>query len=726
MPPFRLMSEGERQEAGGRVEPAVSPSPEAGAGKPRSRWRDLVMAAAAVGLFFVLLEALLALAGVEPVTRSEDPFLGFAGGAPLFVTESRGADDSYLVTAPGKLELFNEQRFPRRKRPGTYRVFCLGGSTTFGRPYDDPTSFAGWLRELLPEVDAGRGWEVVNAGGVSYASYRVARVMDELAALEPDLFIVYTGQNEFLEERTYAAMRRLPAPVRAVAAMLSGTRTWAAMDAVMTRAGAISDTARASRDVLTGEVDAKLDRAAGLELYERDDELREQVLRHYRVSLERMVAIARSAGAELIFVLPASNLRSCSPFKSQHTDGLDPARVDRSRRLLAVARGQTEAGAWPAALASLDEALGLDPRYAELHYQRGRALFALGRHAAAKEAFERAREEDVCPLRALAGMESILRRVAAQSGVALVDLPGLLEAGLEQAAGHSILGEEDFLDHVHPTIARHRTLALALIDAMRELGALPRDAELAEEDLRRVVARVEGRIDGARQAVALAALARTLDWAGKHEESRRLAFRALESGLEEASILLMAAKHTALAGDTAGALDLYQRAVRADPLSPTTHYQTGLFAIHRGDLEAAAAHLLLASVLWPEDPAAHEKLGLVMAERGRYGLALASLEEARRREPGRPEIARKVSRLRQVAGPALARVAPPEVVVERHSSGPPRTVTQTRRDPTGGRLRNGLHTEWWPAGTLRRVVGYVDGVPRGVEATWDESGARSG
>ena len=34
-------------------------------------------------------------------------------------------------------------------------------------------------------------------------------------------------------------------------------------------------------------------------------------------------------------------------------------------------------------------------------------------------------------------------------------------------------------------------------------------------------------------------------------------------------------------------MNLVRLAVRADPLSPTTHYQTGLFSIHRGDLEKA-------------------------------------------------------------------------------------------------------------------------------------------
>ena len=47
-----------------------------GAGVRRSRWRDLAMAVVALVLFFALLEGVLALVGVEPVTLREDPFVG--------------------------------------------------------------------------------------------------------------------------------------------------------------------------------------------------------------------------------------------------------------------------------------------------------------------------------------------------------------------------------------------------------------------------------------------------------------------------------------------------------------------------------------------------------------------------------------------------------------------------------------------------------------------------
>ena len=52
-------------------------------------------------------------------------------------------------------------------------------------------------------------------------------LMEELAQYEPDLFVIYTGHNEFLEGRTYAGLKEIPAAVRGLGGLLSRTRTYA-------------------------------------------------------------------------------------------------------------------------------------------------------------------------------------------------------------------------------------------------------------------------------------------------------------------------------------------------------------------------------------------------------------------------------------------------------------------------------------------------------------------
>ena len=63
-------------------------------------------------------------------------------------------------------------------------------------------------------------------------------------------------------------------------------------------------------------------------------------------------------------------------------------------------------------------------------------------------------------------MGRIVAEVAKEQGVILVDFIEFLEQRMQSAHGHPILGQEYFLDHVHPTIEGHKILAVALIDAM--------------------------------------------------------------------------------------------------------------------------------------------------------------------------------------------------------------------------------------------------------------------
>ncbi len=55
--------------------------------------------------------------------------------------------------------------------------------------------------------------EVINVGGISYASYRIAAILDEVLQHEPDLVVIYMGHNEFLEARTYDKQMLVPSTV---------------------------------------------------------------------------------------------------------------------------------------------------------------------------------------------------------------------------------------------------------------------------------------------------------------------------------------------------------------------------------------------------------------------------------------------------------------------------------------------------------------------------------
>jgi tetratricopeptide (TPR) repeat protein len=609
-----------------------APAPGAGGSAERpsepSRWRLAIFSLLVTGAFFLALEAALALAGIRSLRDERDPYVGFSSRIPLFV-KGRGDDGRGLrVTAPNKLPWFNAQRFATPKPPGTYRIFCLGGSTTFGRPYDHRTSFCGWLAALLDAADGSRRWEVVNAGGISYASYRVALLMEELVGYEPDLFVIYTGQNEFLEQRTYPSMIQVPSSLRGLAGLLSATRTYSALQRLIRAARPRGD-GTSRRDELPGEVQTLLDESAGLERYTRDDVFRERVVAHFRFNLERMVDTARAAGARLILVGPASNLADCSPFKSEHRADLSALARERWRSLVERAEAELRAGRRERALVALDEATATDERHAYGHYLRGRVLDRLGRHADARRAFVRARDEDVCPLRAISSLGAAVAEVAARKRVPFVDFAALVDA--RSAPG--IPGADLFLDHVHPTLEGHRMLALALLDELVTLGVARPEAGWGESAIRRVSEEVESRVDPSAHGVALRNLAQVLLWAGKREEAGRLALEALAEMPDDALTHYLAALEYQRRGDREEARAHLERSLAIDPEFPRAHYNLGLLLATQGGLEAARGHFQRALEIDPEYAAAHGNLGKVLEELGDLEGARSHYEQAIRHRP---------------------------------------------------------------------------------------------
>lgn len=602
-------------------------------------WKKALFSGLTVVGFFVALELALAAFGVTPILFEEDPYVGFSSYIPLYVEEKGQDGRGFRVTAANKLDWFNAQRFAASKSQGTYRIFCLGGSTTYGRPYDDTTSFSGWLRELLPVADASRKWEVINAGGISYASYRVALLMEELIRYEPDLFIIYSGHNEFLEHRTYQDIIEPPALVTGLGALLSHTRTFAVGRRLVERMQGAKEAGQAGpvegEGLLEGEVAAVLDRSIGPRDYQRDEELRAQILAHFDFNLRRMVQIARAAGAEVILVNPAANLAGSSPFKSQHREGMVAADLARWESLVDPARaalvaGKTGREAAAAALRALDEASRIDASYAELHYLRGKALTFLERPGEAKEAYVRALEEDVCPLRALPAQQEIIAAVVAESGLPWIDFA----TELDKAAPGGIAGSELFLDHVHPTIEGHLLLARRLLDLLVQRDIVRPAVEWGEDAFARTRERVLGALDPRAHGVALGNLARVLNWAGKFEEAGVLALRSVKLVPGDPNAQFEAGFELARRGELDAAQEHFLKALQLDPKAARAHYNLGLVYARKQDLKRATEHLEQAVALDPEHAISRNNLGMALLEQRRLEDAAQQFAEAVRLDPG--------------------------------------------------------------------------------------------
>ena len=231
-----------------------------------------------------LLEGGLRLWGVQPLPVSRDPFVSFSEDSTLFVQNEAGTE---YQTSADRSDFFRPQHFPVRKQKHTYRVFVLGGSTVQGRPYAVETSFTNWLRLNLEAADPTRTFEVVNCGGVSYASYRLVPILREALNYEPDLFIVYSGHNEFLEDRSYASLKHRPELLRRTQSTVLNLRLASVMQSLLP-ASENSRNAGEPENVLPTDVNALLDFQQGLEKYHRDPEHRQAIMAHYEFNIRQI------------------------------------------------------------------------------------------------------------------------------------------------------------------------------------------------------------------------------------------------------------------------------------------------------------------------------------------------------------------------------------------------------------------------------------------------------
>ena len=608
----------------------ASPAPGAKR-RPLSRRKRIAFATTTCVFFFGAVELVLALFGVEPLYLSRDPYVGFQPGIPLFVR-----DGDVWRTNPAKRAFFNDQSFPAVKARHAYRIFCLGGSTTFGHPYHDSTSYCGWLRELLRETGSERDWQVVNCGGVSYASYRECLLMQELVRYQPDLFVVLSGHNEFLEERSYRALRERTRVRETLDFVVARSRTGAVVGAVANRLVNRRPARSRSRQWLSAEVDTILEHSLGPSDYHRDVEHRQGVVRHFRDSLARMCAIARAAGARVIFISPASNLRDFTPFKSEHgREALNRlTEWDSTSHRPARRRGDIEEAVRLALAAAR-----LDPQHAYGLWDAADALFAAGRYEEAHEYFLRSVDEDICPLRASRSIREVVKSVATENGVRLIDFPAMLEQELEQTRGHRIAGDESFLDHVHPTIEVHRRLAWEIYDRLVAWQWLQPPPD-REQVTGRVTLRVMSQIDSRAQALALVQVIQVLSWAGKNQEALRLTERAEEvhPGLSE--VVNYRGRLLEKLGHADEAFECYQEAVRRNPEDSVALYRLAFAQSGRGEFVAASENFEQAVRLTPEAAPAsfrsslHLGLGRTYMELGRWDEAVVQFAESLRQAPG--------------------------------------------------------------------------------------------
>ena len=400
-------------------------------------------------MLFGLLVSVLVLAAVEV-------------GLRVFVTDAPDSLTSPLtfqrhqtpIASPADTEgtvLFGGPNIVALEKPAGVRIFFFGGSATEGYHMTPFSSFAGWTQRFLRLLLPGTPVEVINLGAGGEASRQVADLVTATAANQSaDLFVVYSGNNEYYELRALKeANPSFDARAELARRRLSGSHLYRHLRTMIRPAEEATSSPQNARGV--DSMDAEIDQ----------DE-RELGVLLYGEHIGRMAEASKASKVPLLLSTVADQTRSFAfhgdppPLSTGVTEGVN--------KLDAAGRQRD----WAAVTDALEDVRPMLKTQAD-HHAVARILDRDQQWDQARFHYGQAEYLDPKPRRSSDPMRALVKTVASTHDVPVCDVATLLA---NQSRG-GITGEDVFFDPCHPNPLGHRRIAEIFVECMIAEELLP-------------------------------------------------------------------------------------------------------------------------------------------------------------------------------------------------------------------------------------------------------------
>jgi tetratricopeptide (TPR) repeat protein len=549
-----------------------------------------------------------------------------------------------------------EPFFITAKAPGVIRIFVLGSSAAQGIPIPS-FGFGPVLESLLRDRHPGVKIEIVNVAMTAINSHVAVEIARDCAAHQPDLFVVYMGNNEVVGPYGPGTVFQQWSPSRR---LIRGN-----IRLKSTRVGQLLDDAM-SRLHFCGSSPTKWQ---GLEMFmgnpvAADDPRLPAVYDNYRHNLIDICGIARRAGAGVILSTVAVNLRDCPPFASQHRSDLSPEDLAKWESIYRAGVELEKKEKRQEAIGKYEAASRIDDRYAELQFRLGRCYAAQKRPAEARKRFVLACELDSLRFRADSRINAVIREAAAEG-----ETSGVCGVDAEQAFAKSELspdgvpGENLFYEHVHLTFDGNYLLARTVLEqveaALPQLAASrkagePLSREQCAESLiltpwdeyqmlalmAEVVTRppFNNQLDHDIRAASMRERSARLGKVAKTPHAQEAAYERYEAAMQKSpdnwDLQRRFGQIAAVNGRLAEATEHLKIVMKKMPWDAGTYITLGQIAQCGGKTDEAIDYFQKALKIDPGLAMAHHNLALALNDRGKYGEAIEHFQQTLEIDPG--------------------------------------------------------------------------------------------
>ena len=371
-------------------------------------------------------------------------------GTTLVVSDKAGSS-SYFYANREKPGTNDEFSLVMPKPDNTTRIFLCGASAIKGFPQPSAFTAAAFLEQMLQGIWPDRQVEVINFGTTAVASFPVLDIVKQAVHYEPDLIILYLGNNEFFGAYGVASVNQGIAAPTILAAQFR-LRSLAIMQVAQELVGESVDLeGRTLMEAMIGDVHI-----------EPDSDLREGAARLLHAHVSQIALACKASQVPLLICLPAANERGLAPLGESRLDAYPPEQRKSIRDRTGQAASLLEDSPEKSRALLLD-VLQQAPEHAQANYLLAKCEEILGNTGNALTHYRAALDLDTMPWRPPTRSVEAILRGAQENKVAVCDVPSLLRR-VSSAAG---IGGDLMDDHVHFSLKGQYELARILTAALQ-------------------------------------------------------------------------------------------------------------------------------------------------------------------------------------------------------------------------------------------------------------------
>ncbi|MCB9205975.1 MAG: tetratricopeptide repeat protein [Ignavibacteriales bacterium] len=313
--------------------------------------------------------------------------------------------------------------FAINKKPDTYRIFLLGGSSAAGFPYMPLGSFSRYIRQRLEQNYPEINIEVVNLGLSAVNSYTILDLIIDVLEQEPDLILIYAGHNEFYGALGVASMESFGRS-RSIVNLIIELNKYKVTQLVRNIIGGIMSIFSVTSNSPSGTL---MSRMAENKTIEIDSEIYWQGLEQFEENMTDILKLVKDKKVPVIISTIVSNLKDQMPFNSNANTGAN--RV----------------------------------------YSQARKEINFNNLTAADSLFRLAKDLDQIRFRAPEKINEIIKKLGEQFNVPILES----EKVLNQISPCHIIGDNLVIDHLHLSLKGNYELGNLFYNKISELKLLP-------------------------------------------------------------------------------------------------------------------------------------------------------------------------------------------------------------------------------------------------------------